>query len=80
MKVKIHGKHVVDAAGQGPAPEPAENVERQSVSRKHRPASYNRDVQIAAAKVRVVTDKKLGETTPEWIVELSREEKSASAS
>jgi hypothetical protein len=40
----------------------------------HRPASYDRGVQIAAAQLRLVTDRRLGQTTPEWIKELAREE------
>jgi hypothetical protein len=46
----------------------------------HRPASYDRGVQIAAARLRVVTDRKLGETTPEWIKELAAEKPRSSAS
>lgn len=44
----------------------------------HRPASYDRGVQIAAAQLRLVTDRRLGQTTPEWIKELAREEPQAS--
>jgi hypothetical protein len=44
----------------------------------HRPASYDRGVQIAAAQLRLVTDRRLGRTTPEWIKELAREEPQAS--
>lgn len=44
----------------------------------HRPASYDRGVQIAAARLRLVTDRRLGQSTPEWIKELAREEPQAS--
>lgn len=44
----------------------------------HRPASYDRGVQIAAAQLRLVTDRRLGQTTPEWIKELAQEEPQAS--
>lgn len=44
----------------------------------HRPASYDRGVQIAAAQLRLVTDRRLGQTTPEWVKELAREEPQAS--
>lgn len=39
----------------------------------HRPASYDRGVQIAAAQLRLVTDRRLGKSTPDWIIALSRE-------
>lgn len=44
----------------------------------HRAASYDRGVQIAAAQLRLVTDRRLGQDTPEWIKELAREEPRAS--
>lgn len=44
----------------------------------HRAASYDRGVQIAAAQLRIVTDRRLGRTTPEWVKELAREEPKAS--
>lgn len=40
----------------------------------HRAASYDRGVQIAAAQLRLVTDRRLGQTTPEWIKELAQKE------
>tara|TARA_R100000935_G_scaffold53816_1_gene81955 strand:+ start:523 stop:750 length:228 start_codon:yes stop_codon:yes gene_type:complete len=39
----------------------------------HRPASYDRGVQVAAARLRIVTDRKLGLETPDWIKELAAE-------
>lgn len=44
----------------------------------HRAASYDRGVQIAAAQLRLVTDRRLGKTTPEWVKELAQEEPRAS--
>jgi hypothetical protein len=44
----------------------------------HRPASYDRGVQIAAAQLRLVTDRRLGQATPEWVKELAQEEPRAS--
>ncbi|WP_423183324.1 hypothetical protein [Arthrobacter sp. NyZ413] len=37
------------------------------------PAPEDHRVQIAAAKARITLDQRLGETTPDWIVALSRE-------
>ncbi|MDP9906768.1 hypothetical protein [Arthrobacter bambusae] len=50
--------------------------EPRAVVPSQRPASVgaeDRKVQIAAAKARVLLDKRLGEDTPGWIVALSRE-------
>jgi hypothetical protein len=44
----------------------------------HRAASYDRGVQIAAAQLRLVTDRRLGQTTPDWIKQLAQEEPQAS--
>lgn len=81
------GAHARHAQTAGQAVEPGSGTStppgvdpRNTEHRRYRPASYDRGVQIAAAKVRVATDKKLKQKTPQWIVELSREEKSASAS
>jgi hypothetical protein len=49
-----------------------------SAKLSHRPASYDRGVQIAAAQLRLVTDRRLGKVTPEWIKELAQEEPQAS--
>jgi hypothetical protein len=38
-----------------------------------RPASKDRGVQIAAAKLRLVTDRRLGLETPDWVRELAAE-------
>jgi hypothetical protein len=46
----------------------------------HRKSSYDRGVQIAAAKLRVATDRRIGETTPDWIKELAAEKPSSRAS
>lgn len=46
----------------------------------HRPASYDRGVQIAAARLRLVTDRKLGLETPEWVKELAAEKPRSNAS
>lgn len=82
------GAHARRAQTAGPAVEPdsgATNTPgvdpRNAVHhRRYRAASYDRGVQISAAKVRVATDKKLKQKTPDWIVELAAEDKSASAS
>ncbi|MET1066295.1 MAG: hypothetical protein ABWX85_15185 [Arthrobacter sp.] len=37
----------------------------------HRPASGDRRVQTAAARLRLVTDRRLGRATPEWVKELA---------
>jgi hypothetical protein len=50
--------------------EPAEATGRKTV---HRPASYDRGVQAAAAKLRLATDRRLGHATPEWIRTLAAE-------
>ncbi|QHK21750.1 hypothetical protein GU243_21005 [Pseudarthrobacter psychrotolerans] len=34
----------------------------------------DRAMQIAAAQLRVVTDRRLGKTTPEWVQELAKED------
>ncbi|NVM96096.1 hypothetical protein [Arthrobacter wenxiniae] len=47
---------------------------------KHRAASYDRGVQIAAARLRLVTDRQLGMETPTWIKELAAEKDRNSAS
>lgn len=41
---------------------------------RHRTASYDRGVQIAAARLRLVTDRQLGLETPAWVKELAAEE------
>lgn len=38
---------------------------------RHRAASYDRGVQIAAARLRLVTDSQLGLETPDWVKELA---------
>jgi hypothetical protein len=38
---------------------------------RHRAASYDRGVQIAAARLRLVTDRQLGLETPDWVKELA---------
>lgn len=40
----------------------------------HRAASYDRGVQIAAAQLRLVTDRRLGKATPDWVRALAQEE------
>lgn len=40
---------------------------------RHRAASYDRGVQIAAARLRLVTDRQLGMETPAWVKELAAE-------
>lgn len=40
---------------------------------KHLASSYDRGVQIAAARVRIITDRGLGKQTPEWIRQLAAE-------
>lgn len=40
----------------------------------HRAASYDRGVQIAAAQLRLVTDRRLGIVTPQWIEALAQED------
>lgn len=37
----------------------------------HRAASRDRGVQLAAAKLRLVTDRRLGRSTPDWVRELA---------
>lgn len=37
-------------------------------------AFEDKAVQVAAAQLRLVTDRRLGKTTPEWVKELAREE------
>jgi hypothetical protein len=49
------------AAHRADAPEP----------KRHRAASYDRGVQIAAARLRLVTDSQLGLVTPDWVKELA---------
>jgi hypothetical protein len=44
----------------------------------HRAASYDRGVQIAAAQLRLVTDRRLGKITPQWIEALAQEDPRAS--
>jgi hypothetical protein len=84
MTQSTHAKHAAQAAADEAAEASSEvsEFERRTLAnyRRHRAVSYDRGVQIAAAKVRVATDKKLGEKTPEWIVELAREENGAAAS
>lgn len=53
----------------------AVETEESVPKRVFRASSYDRGVQIAAAGARVAIDKKLGEKTPDWIVELSKESK-----
>jgi len=38
---------------------------------RHRAASYDRGVQIAAARLRLITDSQLGLETPDWVKELA---------
>ncbi|MFJ4169974.1 hypothetical protein ACIPY3_10710 [Paenarthrobacter sp. NPDC089714] len=40
---------------------------------KHLASSYDRGVQIAAARVRIITDRGLGKRTPDWILQLAAE-------
>lgn len=42
-------------------------------SRKVSPISYDRGVQIAAARLRLVCDRQLGKETPGWIRQLAAE-------
>lgn len=53
-------------------PVPQEH-EGAAYSRSRPPASYDRGVQIAAARLRVVCDEGLGQETPEWIRILAAE-------
>ena len=39
--------------------------------RKRSPVSYDRGVQIAAARLRLVCDRRLGKETPGWIRQLA---------
>lgn len=48
-----------------------------STRTSHRAASYDRGVQIAAAQLRLVTDRRLGKATPEWIKTLAQEKPQA---
>lgn len=41
---------------------------------RHRAASYDRGVQIAAARLRLVTDRRLGLETPAWVKKLADEQ------
>ncbi len=45
-----------------------------------RPASKDRGVQIAAAKLRLVTDRRLGKKTPDWVRALAAEKPHRTAS
>ena len=54
--------------------------EQETTGSSHRSASYDRGVQIAAAKLRCVTDSRLGQATPEWIKELAAEKPQQRAS
>lgn len=47
-----------------------------SDQKQHRPSSYDRGVQIAAARLRLATDQTEGKTTPDWIVALANEKPS----
>lgn len=47
---------------------------------RHRAASYDRGVQIAAARLRLVTDRQLGMETPAWVKELAAEKERNRAS
>jgi hypothetical protein len=47
---------------------------------RHRAASYDRGVQIAAARLRLVTDRRLGLETPDWVKELAAEKPGSHAS
>lgn len=38
---------------------------------RHRATSYDRGVQIAAARLRLITDSQLGLETPTWVKELA---------
>jgi hypothetical protein len=67
----------VSASVYGQAVEPAHVPERTT---SHRPASYDRGVQTAAAKVRLVTDRRLGNKTPAWIKKLAAEKPASHAS
>jgi hypothetical protein len=42
-----------------------------SAKTRHRAASYDRGVQIAAARLRLVTDSQLGLEAPDWVKELA---------
>lgn len=42
-------------------------------ARRRSPVSYDRGVQIAAARLRVVCDRRLGKETPDWLRELAAE-------
>jgi hypothetical protein len=47
---------------------------------RHRASSYDRGVQIAAARLRLVTDSQLGLETPAWVKELASGKPSRSTS
>lgn len=66
----------LDVAAQQLAREPVAPVRTSS----HRPASHDPGVQTAAAKLRLVTDRRLGQTTPEWIRELAADKPQQQAS
>jgi hypothetical protein len=61
----------VRESGTGSAPDRERDGTRRKSS--HRPASFDGGVQIAAARLRLVTDRRLGRATPEWIRELAGE-------
>lgn len=52
------------------APDRAEDAAPAPKTR-HRAASYDRGVQIAAARLRLVTDSQLGLETPDWVKKLA---------
>lgn len=56
----------------------SEEAEHATPKGPHRAASYDRGVQIAAAQLRLVTDRRLGKATPDWVKELAQEEPRAS--
>lgn len=61
-----YGHHTYAAESAEPAADapPAPKI-------RHRAASYDRGVQIAAARLRLVTDSQLGLKTPAWVEELA---------
>lgn len=60
-------EHPASAAGV----KPAHRAETPVEPRRHRAASYDRGVQVAAARLRLVTDRQLGLDTPGWVKKLA---------
>lgn len=58
-----HSRTAAPAQGQHPRPDLDED---------------DRAIQIAAAQLRLVTDRKLGKVTPDWVKELAKEDPAAS--